>query len=172
MLTLNVAFFMSSHILDFPITEKMQLPPPQLPFLLSLPALLSHLQCLSALPTLLCPLGPVIIRKWRKEGSQPSPSGLQRELGLRAGDPGLQEFQYLFFFPYHKTCRHTGPDAKHQGGVKSSSSCLSLVHAEICNYAFSCGTNSQGNPFVLLPLYTFMLWLLQALHSTVQGGQQ
>lgn len=109
-----------------PRTEKMQLPPPLLPFLLSLP---SFPTCNVSQPSLLCsaPLGPVIIRKWRKEGSQPGPSGLQRELGLRAGDPGLQRFQYLFFFPYHRTCQHTGSDAKHQGGAKSRSSCFPLA---------------------------------------------
>lgn len=124
--TLKLASFTSSHILDFPITEKVQLPLPLLPFLLSLP---SFPTCNVSQPSLLCssPLGPVIIRKWRKEGSQPSPSGLQRELGLRAGDPGLQSFQYLFSFPYYRPCRHTGPGAKHQGGAKARSSGLSLA---------------------------------------------
>lgn len=113
------------------------------------------------------PLGPVIIRKRRKEGSQPSPSGLQKELGLHAGDPGLQRFQYLFFFSHHRTCQHTGPDTKHQGGAKAGSSWLSFINTYFINCQFSRGTNSQGNPLLLPPLSTFILW---PLHSTIQEG--
>lgn len=125
-ITLYAVSRMTSHVLDSPQKRvpcsglSLSFPPSLLcpPFSLTMP--------FSPPSFAQPPLGPVIIRKRRKEGSQPSPSGLQKELGLHAGDPGLQRFQYLFFFSHRRTCQHTGPDAKHQGGAKTRSSWLSL----------------------------------------------
>lgn len=166
MITLYVVSHMSSRTLDSPPEQNPLLLPPSFPSsLLCPPFPLAILFQASLLRS--GPLGPVIIRKRRKEGSQPSPSGLQKELGLHTGDPGLQRFQYLFFFSHHRTCQHTGPDMKHQGGAKAGSSWLSFINTYFINCQFSRGTNSQGNPLLLPPLSTFILW---PLHSTIQEG--